>query len=45
MYASLIETGTLPSAGGLESQSATFIEALKIVLGKKAELEEQQHAF
>ena len=39
MYANLIETGLLPVAGGLEEQAATFMQAMMIVLAKKAELE------
>lgn len=43
-YAALIETGILPIAGGMEQQSASFVDALMIVLSKKGELEEKAYA-
>lgn len=39
-YVTLIEVGILPVAGGLEDQSASFLEALRFTQGLKVELDE-----
>jgi hypothetical protein len=41
-YSSLLECGVLPVGGGWEDQSATFADALSIVLRTRARIEEQK---
>lgn len=39
-YVTLVEVGILPVGGGLEDQSASFLEALRFTQGLRVEIEE-----
>lgn len=40
-YANLVETGILPSGGGLRDQAAVFVDGMTRVLKDKAKIEEE----